>query len=159
MIGEPLLQERIGMELLKEFDLRYVKISQEFASTVPADWKMERMKRRYDQTGELPKNIIINDDGILIDGYVTYLQAMKDGIDHLDVYRGHLEIVEAVHSGNEKVFRWSVPLRLYGCIEAGDRVLVMTARGVQRVQVKRVIRQQYPEQRFKVRKVLSKCGL
>lgn len=146
------------MELLKNFDIKDIRISDDFLSTVPGENKMELAKQKFERSGLLPSNIIINDDNALIDGYITYLQALEHGVKHLDVYRGYIEVVEAVHREGSKVFRWRVPLWLYGSLLPGDYVIARTARGAQRVRVKEIIRQQYPDQELRLKRIYKKCS-
>lgn len=142
------------MELLKDFSIKDIKITEDFQRTQPGIRKMERAEKRFMQTGALPTNIIINAENVLIDGYITYLLALEHGIKHIDVYRGYCETVIAVHGKREKNFVWRVPLYLSGQIKPGDKVLVTTARGIRRVRVVDVKMQQYPEQGRRLRRVL-----
>lgn len=143
------------MELLKNFPIKDIKITEDFQRTPPGTRKMERAERQYMQNRTLPTNIIINTEGVLIDGYITYLTALKHGIENLNVYQGFYETIVAVHGKREKNFIWRVPLYLSGQIKAGDRVLVTTARGVRRVRVVELKMQQYPEQGRRLRRVLK----
>lgn len=143
------------MELLKDFSIKDIKITEDFQRTQPGIRKVERAEKRFMQTGALPTNIVINAENVLIDGYVTYLIAIEHGIKHLDVYRGYCETVVAVHGKREKNFVWRVPLYLSGQIKPGDKVLVTTARGIRRVRVVDVDMQQYPEQGRRLRRVLK----
>lgn len=95
---------------------------------------------------------------MLIDGYITYLLAVLYGVEQLDVYSGYIEVVEAVHyTGSPKSYMWSVPLGLYGRIKPGNYVIVRTTQGVRRVQVKSIIRQQYPDQAYRHKRVYKLC--
>lgn len=148
-----------NMELLRNFAIRDIIVTDDFRDTTPGSRKMERAERRYQQTGGLPVNIVINDENVLIDGYITYLLAVQHGIEQMDVYRGYMELVEALHyTGSEKAYMWRVPLWLYGMIETGDYIIVQTARGVKRVKVSRIVRQQYPEQTRRIKKVIKRCS-
>lgn len=147
------------MELLKDFRIKDIVISEDYKSTLPREDKQERAEQRYLQTGELPTNIVVNDSDVLIDGYITYLLAVKHGIKQLDIYRGCVEIVEAVHyTGSNKAYTWRVPLRLNGMIEVNDYIIVPSSGGVKRVKVLNVIRQQYPEQSRPLKQIYKKCG-
>ena len=145
------------MELLKDFDIKDIRISDDFRNTTPGENKMERMRQKYERSSLLPTNIIINADNVLIDGYITYLLALEQGIEQLDVYRGYIEVIEAVHREGSKSFRWRVPLYLYGSVQPGDYAIVRTSKGVKRVYVKKVIQQQYPEQTYKLKRIIKKC--
>ena len=147
------------MELLKDFQIKDIIISEDFKNTQPGSRKMERAEQNYLQTGELPANIVINDENVLVDGYVTYFLAVKYGVQQIDVYRGYIEVVEAVHRPGSKVkYTWRVPFGLIGQIEAGDHVIVATSRGAKRVKVENVIRQQYPDQSVGKRSIFKKYG-
>ena len=63
------------MELLKDFLIDDIKIPAEFKTTEPGAKKIARAEGRYSRTGTLPTAIIVNDDNMLIDGYITYLLA------------------------------------------------------------------------------------
>lgn len=146
------------MELLKNFQVKDIIISTDYRNTLPGIAKMERAEQRYLQEKTLPTNIVINDENILIDGYIVYLLAVEYGITEIDVYRGHAEIIEAVHSADSiKKYKWRVPSRLIGTIEVNDRVLVSTSTGIRCVRVTDVIRQQYPDQNVGKKQVVKKC--
>ena len=147
------------MELLKDFQIKDIIITEDFKNTTPGSRKMERAEQRYIRTGELQTVIVVNDENVLIDGYITYLLAVKYGIKQIDVYRGYAELVEAVHyAGSTRVYKWRVPLRLTGMLETGDYIIVPTVRGAKRVRVTKIIRQQYPEQTYRLKNVIKKCN-
>lgn len=147
------------MELLKDFQIKDIIISADFKNTTPGSRKMGRAEKNYIHSGKLPVAIVINDENVLIDGYITYLIAVKHGIEQIDVYRGYTELVEAVHyAGSTRAYMWHVPLRFTGTIEIGDYIIVPTTRGVKRVRVARVIRQQYPDQVRRIKNVIKKCN-
>ena len=149
---------RDNMELLKDFSIKDIVISEDYKNTTPGSRKMERAEQRYLQTGLLLANIIINDNNVLIDGYITYLLAVRHGLEQVDVYRGYIEIIEAVHRAeSNKVFQWRVPLRLYGQVQRNDFVMARTSSGVKRVLVKAVIRQSYPEQGRTLKRICKIC--
>jgi len=141
------------MELLKNFPIENIIISEDFKRTQPGSRKMESAEARYQQTGELPAIIVINDENVLIDGYITYLTALNHGIVAADVYRGWEEVIEAVHGQQDHIFKWRVPRHLVGMIKPVDKVLVTTAKGVKRVRVVNVMRYQYTDQSRNLKRV------
>jgi len=146
------------MELIKNFRIKNIVISEDYKNTHPKLEKLVRVQKHYLQTKELPVNIVINDSNVLIDGYITYLLAVQYGIEQIDVYRGYAEIVEAVHyAGSSKAYMWRVPMRLNGMITTGDYVIVPSPKGAKRVKVIRVMRQQYPTQNPPLKLVYKKC--
>ncbi len=146
------------MKLLRDYQLKDIIISEDFKGTQPSNKKMEKVEQDYLQSGALPVNIIINDDNVLIDGYITYLLAVKHGIQRADIYQGYIEMIEAFHcAGSKKCYTWRVPILLASKIMPGDRVLVPNVAGARTVKVERVIRQQYPNQKLGRKPVFKKC--
>ena len=146
-----------GMELLKDFRIKDIIISDDFSRTVPADRKVNKARSAIEQ-GVDTAAIVINNDNVLIDGYCTYLAAIELGIENITVTRGYVEMIEAMHSSSSKVFKWRVPPYLIGRIKPGDRCIVITSKGVRRVRVKNIIQQQYIDSTRTVRKVIKKCN-
>lgn len=134
------------MQKINKFPLKDIIISEDFKSTPPRSEKLARKEEQYKRTGLLP-GIVINDAGVLIDGYIDYLLAAKYQIQNVTVTRGYTEVIEAVHSHSQgKIYRWKVPLRLQGTISVGDKVLVRASNGIRRVMVRGVFHEQYPQQ-------------
>ncbi len=144
------------MPPLDAFPLKDIIITEAFKNTTPARSKMERREAQYKERGELPTDIIINSDNVLIDGYCSYLLAMAAGLDTVPVKRGMVEIVEANHTAGQKLYSWRVPAHLVGQIAIGDRVLVRTATGVKRIRVQNISRPAEPPQRA-IRSVIRKA--
>ena len=145
------------MKQIKEFPLKDIIISDDYKNTEPADWKLQRKIDYYERTWELPEDIVINDENVLIDGYTTYLVAIKYGLTQIPVKRGYVEIIEARHRAGQKRYFWRVPGRLQGQIQQGDRCSVRTASGIKWVRVANVLQLQYPIQEPHLKSVLSCC--
>ena len=52
------------MEQIWSFSLQDIIISEDFKNTEPAAWKMQRKADYYERTGELPEDIVINDENV-----------------------------------------------------------------------------------------------
>ena len=143
------------MELLKDFCISDIVISEEFSNTIPAERKRMRALDNL-KKGSSRAEIIVNDDNVLIDGYCTYLAACELDMKHIDVLRGWVEVIEAIHYLGQRPFKWNVPPELIGKIGNGDQCMVITAKGLKRVTVENVIRQQYTGHQSD-RKVRKKC--
>lgn len=50
------------MEHINNFSLKDIIISEDFKKTEPAAWKMQLKADYYENTGELPAGIIINNE-------------------------------------------------------------------------------------------------
>lgn len=78
-------------KLFKKPQLRFciatneIKIPEKFKKTPPSNRKMKQRWKYYRETGELYVPIIINNKGLLIDGYTSYLIAVRDGMKYVDV--------------------------------------------------------------------------
>lgn len=142
------------MKLLKDFQIKDIVISEDFKNTTPAERKLQRKEDYFINTGKLPEDIVINDDNVLIDGYTTYLVAVKHGILSSNVKRGYVELIEAAHSAGSRLYVWRVPVWMQGTIKKGDKCIVRTGTGVKRVCVVNVLRQQYPTQIPRLRNVI-----
>jgi len=69
--------------------LSKIKITPEFAATTPKYKKMWLCNYCYERTGKLDREIVVNEDGELIDGYVGYLILKENGIKRTRVTRTH----------------------------------------------------------------------
>lgn len=143
------------MKKIESFPVKDIIISEDFKDTDPAVWKLQRKVDYYKQHGELPEDIIINDENVLIDGYTTYLAAVMYGLEYMPVKAGYVELIEASHRPGQKSYVWRIPPRMYGMIHTGDKCIVRTSNGVRKVQVLNVLRQQYPNQTPKLRNVIK----
>lgn len=134
------------MEKITGFPVKDIVIMDEYRNTPPKAEKMEHRERLFLERGELPLDIVINDDNVLLDGYMSYLLAVKHGIEQIDVKRGWVEIIEAAFRPHPdcKAYRWRVPVRLLGQFRKGDKALVSTRSGTSLVTVLRVLRLQTP---------------
>ena len=62
-----------------------IKVPESFEKTPPSKRKMKQRWKYYRETGELYVPIVINNDGLLIDGFTSYLIAVADGMKCVDV--------------------------------------------------------------------------
>ncbi|MGN0263925.1 MAG: DUF5839 family protein [Oliverpabstia sp.] len=141
------------MEQIRNFPLKDIIISEDFKNTAPAEWKLQRKIEHYNETLELPEDIVINDENVLIDGYTTYLVAVRYGITHVPVKRGYVELIEARHRAGQRAYFWRVPTRLIGKARQGDKCIVRTINGDKWVRVANVFRIQYPVQEVQLKNV------
>ncbi len=100
--------------------------------------KMEKMKQKeqyFMETGLLQSQIILDGTGTLIDGYTSYLLAVKHGIDRVSVRYRKRQIVKASHTPKGKLYTWELPPCLVDKVTAGSKVIVHTSGGVRTVTV------------------------
>lgn len=109
-----------------------------FAAHPPKPEKMERKNLYYQAHGFFESEIIIDGAGNLIDGYTSYLLAIRYGVSHVPVRYGRRQIITAAHKPGGPLYAWELPGLLVGKVHPGDRVTVKTARGYRRVTVEAV---------------------
>lgn len=126
-----------------------IKIMEEFEDTPPSAKKMMDKERYYIATDRLPGEIVLNNNGVLIDGYITYLLAKKYGYINVLIERGYIEVIEARYKPNGKLYRWKVPRRLQGRVRVGDVATVWGKHFEQDVIVESVEQIQYWERPLK----------
>lgn len=112
-----------------------VKIYPCFAAHEPKLEKMEQKEQYFTETGLLQSQIILDSRGNLIDGYTSYLLAVKHGIQCVPIRYGRRQIVRASHKPGGKLYTWELPGILIDRVSAGDKVLIHTQRGIRVVTV------------------------
>lgn len=106
-----------------------------YKHTSPSESKMLQAKQYYEKYGVISNEVILSENDVLLDGYISYLLAIEKGITEIPIKRRHLEIIKAIHPGRTKEYVWKVPFEIQGKIKIGDTVNVPTCYGIQRVQV------------------------
>ena len=112
-----------------------IKIYPCFAEHPPKPEKMEHKDRHYQEHGFFESEIILDSSGRLIDGYTSYLLAVRYGVPHVPVRYGRRQIIRAAHRPGGKLYAWELPVGLTDRIKIGDRVFVRSGRGVRVVTV------------------------
>lgn len=69
-----------------QMKIKDIKISKKFEERPPHDKKMKDKWFSYRKNGILESNIVIDDEGYLVDGYTSYLIAKADGIKKVECY-------------------------------------------------------------------------
>ena len=107
-----------------------IKIFPWFEETPPNPEKVKRKDEYFQRTGPLPSEIILDREGRLLDGYISYLLLKEHGIKHVPVRYGKRQIIKAYHRRGGKLYAWELPVRLIDSVNTGDRVAVVTNGGV-----------------------------
>lgn len=127
------------MELI---DLRKVKIPYMFRKSKPRSIKFEKCKRFFEEHGFLDRDLVIDDKGVLRDGYIGYLVLQSVGC--ITVSRRHdgtivpveygipKTLVYGVHANNPKEFCWVINDRTQNIssLRVGNEMTVCTKSGV-----------------------------
>ena len=112
-----------------------IKIYPCFAAHEPKPEKMQEKEQYFEETGALQSQIILDSRGNLIDGYTSYLLAVKYGLQSVSVKYGKRQIMRASHRSGGKMYAWELPGLLIDRVHIGDKVLVNTDRGIRAVTV------------------------
>lgn len=138
-----------------------IKIFPCFVGHPPKPEKMESKDRYYQEHGSFESGIVLDSSGHLIDGYTSYLLAIKYGVGYVPVTYGRRQIIRAGHRPGGKLYGWELPGILIDRVKIGDRVLVHSGRGVKVVTVAAVEEygQQAPEPLRMVIKRMEKASV
>ena len=74
-----------------------IKLFPCFTEHPPKPEKMEHKDRYYQEHGFFESEIILDSSGYLIDGYTSYLLAVRYGVSHVPVRYGRRQIIRAAH--------------------------------------------------------------
>lgn len=140
-------QAPLGKDRYKGMRIDNIKIFPCFVDHLPKPEKMERKDQYYQEHGSFESEIILDSSGCLIDGYTSYLLAIKYGVGFVPVAYGRRQIIRAANRPGGKLYVWELPGILIDRVQIGDRVLVRSGRGVKAVTVAAVEEygQQAPE--------------
>lgn len=160
------------MENVKKILLAEVKVPKKFA--LPNEHKMCRCRKYFSKHGSVDQNIVINKDGVLIDGYVRYLVLKENNVKEVEAiireneYDTHLQhsdyrntptkYVFARHMPRFKEYCWRVTDKTINLenLKEGSRIIVWTKEGRKIVKVTRIEILDKPPVNMSVKKVI-KC--
>lgn len=121
-----------------------IKISDGFARTTPKKYKMEQCARYWDKYHMQDRDIVVDQNNVLVGGYVMYLVLKERSVQTAQIlvradkpmnYRTNpTTYVYGVHcnSCNEKEYMWRVPesWKLFSeTVKSGDKIYVTTKNG------------------------------
>lgn len=161
-----------------------IKISDSFANTTPREEKMNECRENWENWHRQDRYIVVNTDGVLIDGYIQYLVLKENNIEEADIkvsnrrkkrwyrkniYNWHVPhykkesttYVYGVHldSFDSKEYVWRVPKSwtwFADNVQVCDKILCNTKYGISPVVVTKVMVNDKCPVDFKVKKVASK---
>ena len=115
-----------------------IKIFPWFEDTPPDPEKVKSKDEYFQRVGLLPSEIVLDREGRLLDGYISYLLLKKHGIKHVPVRYGKRQIIKAYHRPGGKLYAWELPKHLIDRVLPGDRVVVAANGGARCVTVEAV---------------------
>ena len=138
-----------------------IKIQDNFKITIPSDRKLKECREYFNKYGIIDRDIIVNKNGYLLDGYIGYLVLKENGINDVEVvstnqsYANKTVYVFGCHSGNKKEYVWRLPKKVKADnIVVGSNVLVQTRFGVKTITVTRIETLYFPPVTMPVKKVI-----
>lgn len=132
---------------LKGMRTDHIQIFQCFRENPPKPGKMMKKELYFNETGLLQSEIVLDNRNHLIDGYTSYLLALKHGIEYVPIRYGKRQIVKAYHRQGGKIYMWELPGVLIDRVSPGEKLIVRTGRGIRTVTVAEV--EEYnPEQQI-----------
>lgn len=122
-----------------------IQIFQCFRENPPKPKTMMKKEQYFNETGLLQSEIILDSSDHLIDGYTSYLLAVKNGLEHVPIRYGKRQIVKAYHRQGGKIYMWELPGVLIDRVSPGEKLIVRTSRGIRTVTVS-AVEEYNPEQ-------------
>lgn len=123
------------MAKIEYIPLTAIVIPQQYANSHPAKKKLATCAAWYQLHGILDRMLVIDQDNILIDGYVGYLTLLKAGVTHYIVERRvvgkRIAYIGGRHPNNPKMYYWEVTKRTdnVDALRPGNYALVHTKHG------------------------------
>ena len=121
-----------------------VKIRKSFRKHSPSSEKLDICRKYFTEHGVLDRDVVIDDRGTLVDGYVGYLVLKENGVEDWNVKSlsenidNTLLLIAGKHPNNEKVYYWVANGRtkgLYDSTTTYKRASVETKYGPRKVDV------------------------
>lgn len=140
-----------------------IKIQSNFKSTTPSEKKLLECRQYFNKYGKIDRDIVIDKDGYLVDGYVGYLVLRENNIKNVKVvlsnnrhhYGNKYVYVFGCHSNNGREYVWRVPNKSkFKNIKVGSNVLVQTKFGIKMITVKRIKALYLPPVTIPIKKVV-----
>lgn len=146
-----------------------IKIKNKFLKTTPSEEKMNNCRIAYDSGDDIGKEIIVNERGLLLDGYIRYLVLKEKGVGNVDVvvhynapsYKNNKTMyVYGSHVNNPKEYVWRICNKTQDKkkLAVGNRVLVECKGKLQSVQVSKIVELEQPPVDFRIKKVIRCYG-
>lgn len=154
-----------------EMKLSDIKISEDYAATLPRERKMSACRDYWDRYHLQDRDIVIDRNHVLVDGYIMYLVLQEKNERNASVRvlgwewkhnqpkKDKITYVYAVHpnSKTHKEYIWRVPKswgsKFAETLAPGDIIRCCTVEGVKPVIVKRVVRSEKPPIGLRINRV------
>lgn len=138
---------------MKKIKLSEIVISSAFAASVPSEQKVQKYKSRFAKTGKQSKYLVLDNENVLVDGYIQYLILKENNVEEAKYVRfikkkstyrtQNTTYVYGTHLNSKctKEFVWRVPeswSEFTENIKVGDTIYCKTKFGVAPVVVSKI---------------------
>lgn len=137
---------------MKSIKLSDIVISSAFAASVPSERKVQRYKSRFAKTGKQSRYLVLDNENVLVDGYIQYLILKENNVEEAKYVRyrkkstyrtQNTTYVYGTHPNSKctKEFVWRVPeswSEFTENIKVGDTIYCKTKFGVAPVVVSKI---------------------
>lgn len=138
---------------MKKIKLSEIVISSAFAASVPSERKVQRYKSRFAKTGKQSRYLVLDNENVLVDGYIQYLILKENNVEEAKYVRyrkkkstyrtQNTTYVYGTHPNSKctKEFVWRVPKswsEFTENIKVGDTIYCKTKFGVAPVVVSKI---------------------
>ena len=138
---------------MKKIKLSDIAISSAFAASAPSEQKVQKYKSRFANTGKQSRYLVLDNENILMDGYIQYLILKENNVEEAYYVRYRKKkptyrtkkttYVYGTHPNSKctKDFVWRVPENWCGFaenIKVGDTIYCRTKFGVSPVVISRI---------------------
>ena len=135
-----------------------ITIPQRFQASPPSDRKLNVCRQYFKAHGALDRTLVVDSQGVLLDGYVGYLVLRENGIREYGVSCADKPriFIAACHEGNPKEYYWCVTHRTADVelLIPGAHALVQTKNGMQPVRITQVFTAVKSPRRGRIRGVI-----
>lgn len=90
-----------------KMNLSEIKIPESFENNVPSLYKYEKCCRYYKETGNQDRYIVVDENNVLVDGYIMYLVLKNHGVECCDAKR--ITLRKYKYTGQRKRYGRLVP--------------------------------------------------
>lgn len=150
-------------------EMSKIKVSKEFAETHPSELKVKNYRNFWNQYKRQKKAIVLDDDGVIVDGYIQYLILKENGVEFADVKRKYnynyrknpttYVFGKHLNSNCDGEFVWRVPYTwatFAEDISVGDTIYCRTKYGKAPIIVTKIQKLDKPPVDMVIKKVLGK---
>lgn len=116
---------------------------------LPSEQKLEACRTYYNRHHKIDRNLIVNPQGVLLDGYVGYFVLMENGVVECDVVVSDSLCVTYIcgnHPGRDELYYWHVSSETKNAnrLVPGKYALVRTRYGPQPIVIQRIFKSTKP---------------